>query len=67
MINLEKMGFSSEEVLQRSQMKMIVGGNFYNCSCAGGPAFLVMAEDTDEAKDVAKAECGNDDVDCAAN
>jgi len=67
MINLEKMGFSSEEVLQRSQMKMIVGGNFYNCSCSGGPAFLVMAEDTDKAKEVAEAQCGNDDVDCAAN
>ena len=64
MINLEKLGLSSEEVLQRSQMKMIVGGNFYNCSCSGGPAFLVMAEDEAQANDVAEAECGNSNVSC---
>jgi len=27
MINLEKMGFSSEEVLQRSQLTTIIGGS----------------------------------------
>jgi natural product precursor len=45
MINLEKMGFSSEEVLQRSQMKMIVGGTMWVCTCGNEPAFLYMSDE----------------------
>jgi len=49
MINLEKLGLSSEEVLQRSQMKTILGGDttMWSCSCNGGAYFLVM-DDSDD-------------------
>ncbi|MFN3802889.1 hypothetical protein [Belliella pelovolcani] len=63
MMNLEKLGLSSEDVLQRSQLVRIQGGGAYSCYCGhtGGShendQFLVLADDTEDALDVAGVQC----------
>ncbi|MCH7410657.1 hypothetical protein MM239_14710 [Belliella sp. DSM 111904] len=63
MMNLEKLGLSSEDVLQRSQLARIQGGGTWVCYCGfegGGhdqDQFLVMADDTIGAVDVATVQC----------
>jgi len=35
-LSLEMLRLTSEEVLQRSQMKMVLGGGRFYCTCSGG-------------------------------
>jgi natural product precursor len=59
-LSLGKLWLSSEEVLQRSQMKMVYGGGFWHCHCGiSNPSlFTVMANNDMEAVATAAESCG---------
>jgi natural product precursor len=56
-LSLEMLRLTSADILERSQMKNITGGNgFYACSCSGGPESTVMISDDSYPAD-AMVEC----------
>lgn len=58
-LSLEMLRLSTNEILERSQMKKILGGGFWHCRCSSsGPRFTVMANDDIEATLVGAAQCG---------
>ena len=68
-LSLEMLRLTSDEVLERSQMKKITGGYTYTCYCgnASNPTsggFYVWAGSTSDAMDVAHAQCGRHPVTC---
>ncbi|MFC0261896.1 hypothetical protein [Fontibacter flavus] len=72
-LRLEMLRLTSDEVLGRNQMKKITGGaggGSWVCYCGhvGGPGqgdqFLVAANDTSEALEVAQVVCVQPDVTC---
>ncbi|WP_288373267.1 hypothetical protein [uncultured Algoriphagus sp.] len=48
-LSLEMLRLSTEEVLERSQMARVTGGNwaYWHCSCGGGPQFTVFTDSDD--------------------
>jgi len=64
-LSLEMLRLTSDEVLGRSQMKKIHGGNSYTCSCRGGSPFYVWADNQSEAEEIAEIQCSSSDVSCA--
>jgi natural product precursor len=60
---------TSDEVLQRSQMKKITGGYGYTCFCGNftnptSGSFHVWAGNNIDALDTAHAQCGSHSVSC---
>ncbi len=68
-LNLEKLKYSSEEILQRNQMAKIYGGEdprnngHWYCTCGNGPAFLVYVTDGTDPTFV--ANCGQQIAHCS--
>ena len=58
-LSLEMLKLTSEEVLERSQMKNITGDGYWHCRCSPSSSpFTVMANDDMEAAQVGAAQCG---------
>lgn len=60
---------TSDEVLERSQMKKITGGYAYTCYCGNSSnptsgGFYVWAGNTTSALNTAAAQCGSIPVTC---
>lgn len=59
-LSLEMLNLSKNEILTRKQLSKVRGGNYYTCQCgnaSNGAQFFVMAEDTEQALDIAFYQC----------
>ena len=68
-LSLEMLRLTSDEVLQRSQMKKITGGYSHTCYCGNvnnptSGSFFVWAGSTNEALATALAQCQSHPVTC---
>ena len=62
-LSLEMLKLTSKEVLERSQMQKVLGGQFYNCRCGRGNWFTLM---TDNPDPTAETFCGEAVAHCIA-
>ena len=55
-LSLEMLRLSTNEILERSQMKMILGGQFWRCHCGDGNWFTLMTDNPDPTSETGCAE-----------